>query len=92
AINPGSVVSVVSSLISNVGGAVSLFVIVITVLLFMVVDSVDFEERLERHGRRHNPVLVRALNSFAVGVRRYWVTSTAFGLIVSLFTWIGLAA
>lgn len=92
AINPGSVVSVVSSLISNVGGAVSLFVIVITVLLFMVVDSVDFEERLERLGRRHNPVLVRALNSFAVGVRRYWVTSTVFGLIVSLFTWIGLAA
>ena len=91
-INPGSVVSVVSSLISNVGGAVSLFVIVITVLLFMVVDSVDFEARLERLGRRHNPVLVLALESFAQGVRKYWVTSTIFGLVVSTLTWAGLAA
>ena len=91
-INPGSVVSVVGSLISNVGGAVSLFVIVITVLLFMVVDSVAFESRLERLGQRHNPVLVLALNSFARGVRKYWVTSTVFGLIVSTLTWAGLAA
>jgi predicted PurR-regulated permease PerM len=91
-INPGSVVSVVGSLLSNVGGAVSLFVVVITVLLFMVVDSVDFEGRLERLGQRHNPVLVLALNSFAQGVRKYWVTSTVFGLIVSTLTWVGLAA
>jgi AI-2 transport protein TqsA len=91
-INPGSVISVVGSLLSNVGGAVSLFVVVITVLLFMVVDSVDFEARLERLGQRHNPVLVLALNSFAQGVRKYWVTSTVFGLIVSTLTWVGLAA
>jgi AI-2 transport protein TqsA len=91
-INPGSVVSVVGSLLSNVGGAVSLFVVVITVLLFMVVDSVDFETRLVRLGERHNPMLVLALNSFAQGVRKYWVTSTVFGLIVSTLTWVGLAA
>jgi predicted PurR-regulated permease PerM len=91
-INPGSVVSVVGSLLSNVGGAVSLFVVVITVLLFMVVDSVDFETRLVRLGERHNPMLVLALDSFAQGVRKYWVTSTVFGLIVSTLTWVGLAA
>ena len=91
-INPGSVVSVVGSLVLNVGSAVSLFVVVITVLLFMVVDSVDFEARLERLGQRHNPMLVLALNSFARGVRKYWVTSTVFGLIVSTLTWVGLAA
>jgi AI-2 transport protein TqsA len=70
-VDPGSVVRVVSSLISNVGSALSLFVVVITVLLFMVVDSVDFEARLERLGRRHD---------------------TVFGLIVSVLTWVGLAA
>ncbi len=58
----------------------------------MVVDSVDFGSRLERLGVRHNPMLVLALNSFASGVRRYWVTSTVFGLIVSTLTWVGLAA
>ncbi len=92
AIDPSSVVSVVRSLLSNVGSALSLFVIVITVLLFMVVDSVDFEARLERLGSRHDPVLVLALLSFAQGVRRYWVTSTVFGLVVSVLTWVGLAA
>ena len=91
-INPSSVVSVVGSLLLNVSGAVSLFVIVITVLLFMVVDSVDFEARLERLVQRHDPVLVLALQSFAQGVRKYWVTSTIFGLIVSTLTWVGLAA
>lgn len=90
-INPGSVVSVVSSLISNVGGALSLFVVVITVLLFMVVDSIDFESRLERLGQRHNPTMVLALQSFARGVRSYWVTATVFGLVVSVLTWAGLA-
>src|SRR5450759_2301697 len=91
-INPSSVVSVVGSLLLNVSGAVSLFVIVITVLLFMVVDSVDFEARLERLVQRHDPVLVLALKSFAQGVRKYWVTSTVFGLVVSTLTWVGLAA
>ncbi len=90
-INPGSVVSVVGSLISNVSGVVSLLVVVISVLLFMIVDSVDFEGRLERLGQKHNPVLVLALQSFAQGVRSYWVTSTVFGLIVSVLTWAGLA-
>ncbi len=91
-INPSSVVSVVGALISNVGAVVSLLVVVISVLLFMIVDSVDFETRLERLGERHNPVLVLALQSFAQGVRSYWVTSTVFGLGVSLLTWGGLAA
>jgi len=37
-------------------------------------------------------MLVLALKSFAQGVRKYWVTSTAFGLIVSTLTWVGLAS
>ncbi|MGV8848154.1 MAG: AI-2E family transporter [Propionibacteriaceae bacterium] len=90
-INPTSVVSVVGSLISNVGGVVSLLVVVISVLLFMIVDSIDFQTRMERLGQRHNPVLVLALQSFAQGVRSYWVTSTIFGLGVALLTYGGLA-
>ena len=91
-INPSSVVSVVGSLISNVGSVVSLLVVVITVLIFMIVDSIDFQTRMERLGEKHSPVLVLALQSFAQGVRSYWVTSTIFGLGVSLLTWGGLAA
>ncbi len=91
-IDPSSIVSVASSVISNVSGALSLLVIVVSVMLFMIIDSADFDERLIRLGERHNPVLVLALQSFAQGVRRYWVTSTVFGLIVSVLTWFGLLA
>jgi hypothetical protein len=57
----------------------------------MIVDSIDFQTRMERLGERHNPVLVLALQSFAQGVRSYWVTSTVFGLGVALLTYAGLA-
>lgn len=91
-IDPSSVVGVVGRVVSNVSGVVSLLVVVISVLLFMIIDSFDFDERLQRLGERHNPVLLLALQSFAHGVRRYWVTSTIFGLIVALVTWAGLVA
>lgn len=91
-VNASSVVSLVGSLISNVSGVVSLLAVVISTLLFMIVDSVDFQARLERLGSKHNLNLVRALESFASGVRSYWVTSTVFGLVVSMLTWVGLAA
>ncbi len=89
-IDPSSVVSVVGRVVSNVSGVVSLLVVVISVLLFMIIDSIGFDERLERLGERHSRVLALALQSFAQGVRRYWVTSTVFGLIVALVTWAGL--
>ncbi len=89
-IDPNSVVSVVSSIVSNVSGVVGLLAVVLSVLVFLIIDSTDFEERLERLGQRHKPVLVLALQSFAQGVRRYWVTSTVFGLIVAVVTWLGL--
>lgn len=89
-VNPGSVVSVVGSVASNVGSVLSILVIVVTVLLFLTIDSMGFEERLTRLAERHNRVLVLALQSFAQGVRRYWVTCTVFGLAVAVLTYLGL--
>jgi len=89
-IDAGSVASTVGTVLSSVGGGLSLLVIVLSVMLFMVIDSMDFQTRLERVGTRHKPVLVLALQSFAQGVRMYWVTSAVFGLIVAVLTYIGL--
>ncbi len=89
-IDAGSVAGTVGKVLSSVGGGLSLLVVVLSVLLFMVIDSMDFQARLERVGTRHKPVLVLALQSFAQGVRMYWVTSAVFGLIVAVLTYIGL--
>ncbi len=89
-VDAGSVAGTVGKILSSVGGGLSLLVVVLSVLLFMVIDSMDFQERLERVGSRHNPVLILALQSFAQGVRAYWVTSTVFGLIVAVLTYVGL--
>lgn len=89
-VDASSVASTVGRILSSVGGGLSLLVVVLSVLLFMVIDSMGFQERLERVGERHNPVLILALQSFAQGVRMYWVTSATFGLIVATFTYVGL--
>jgi len=89
-VDASSVASTVGSVLSSVGGGLSLLVVVLSVLLFMVIDSMHFQERLDRVGTRHNPVLILALQSFARGVRMYWVTSAVFGLIVAVLTYVGL--
>ncbi len=89
-IDAGSVASTVGSVLSSVGGGLSLLVVVLSVMLFMAIDSMDFQARLDRVGQHHNPVLILALRTFAQGVRMYWVTSTVFGLIVAVLTYIGL--
>lgn len=86
-INPSTVVNAMGSVVSNVGGALSLLSVVVILLFFMILDSIDFADRLERIGERHNPVLAVALQSFAQGTRKYWVVATVFGLIVAAFNW-----
>ncbi|MCL1907559.1 MAG: AI-2E family transporter [Propionibacteriaceae bacterium] len=88
-----------STITSTLGGITSgltsflgvLFMIAL-VLIFMVIDSVGFSERMHRLGERHNPTLAWALSSFAAGTRKYWVVSTIFGIIVGICNWILLMA
>ncbi len=89
-IDVSSLAGTIGSVLSSVGGGVSLLVVVLSVLLFLVIDSMDFDRRLQQVADRHNPVLILALRSFARGVRMYWVTATVFGAIVSVLTYFGL--
>ncbi|GAB3622256.1 AI-2E family transporter [Mariniluteicoccus endophyticus] len=82
-IDPQSIVSVLSGVLSNVSGLASLLAVVVTVLLFLMMDSVSFGARLDKAAQYH-PRLAEALRSFSEGVRRYWVVTTIFGLIVAI--------
>ena len=83
-IDPQSVLSVVSSVLSNAQGVSSVLLVLISALIFMMMDTPGIDERLAAASRTH-PRLVAGLESFARGIRKYWLVSTLFGLVVAVF-------
>jgi len=84
AMNPSTIVSALSGIASSLTGFLGVLFMIVMILIFMVIDSTGFSERMQRLGERHNPTLAWALGSFAVGTRKYWVVTTVFGLIVAV--------
>ena len=81
--SPSTIVSTLSGIASSLTNFLGLLFMIVMILIFMIIDSVGFSERMRRLGERHNPTLAWALGSFAVGTRKYWVVTTIFGLIVA---------
>ena len=81
--DPTQLIPAATSLLSSTLGATSIIVFLITVLVFVVMDSGDIPRRL-RMTAEERPYFVAALDAFALGVRRYWLVSAIFGLIVAI--------
>ena len=88
-IDPQQVMSVVTSLASDTTSVVTMIVVILTGMIFMVMDTPQMHDRLRLAGKR-KPDVVIALESFASGIRKYWLVTTVFGLIVALFDWAAL--
>lgn len=88
-IDPQQVISVVTSLASDTTSVVTMIVVILTGMIFMVMDTPQMHDRLRLAGKR-KPDVVIALESFASGIRKYWLVTTVFGLIVALFDWAAL--
>ncbi len=86
-ISPTSVLNVVGGLVSNLSVVGSLVVVIICVILFMVMDLPSMSQRLSVMDRIY-PAVTNSLNAFVVGIRRYWIVTTVFGLIVAVFDWV----
>ncbi len=82
-ISPSSVAGVASSALSGLSGAASAIAVVAIVIFMLVLDSPSYEARREALAR-HRPEVSLAIADFIGGVRRYWVVTTVFGLIVAL--------
>lgn len=83
-------VSVAGSALSGVLSLTSNLLFIVTLLLFMGMDAAHLPARIEA-SRGERPAVVDALDSFAVGTRRYLVVSTVFGLIVAVLDTVFLA-
>lgn len=83
ALSPEAVVGAVGGILGPVGGILGLLATTAVVLFFLVVDSISVGHRMDLVREQH-PRLAEALTSFAQGVRRYWVVTTVFGLVVAV--------
>lgn len=81
-IDANQLVGVVGDLAKSVGDVVSIVAIVVTVLVFLSMDTIEIKRRVQLVADAH-PGVAAALVGFGNGVRRYWVVTTVFGLIVA---------
>ncbi|MDR2929761.1 MAG: AI-2E family transporter [Propionibacteriaceae bacterium] len=82
-----TILNTLNAILSGLTDFVGLFVAILMILVFMVMDSTGFSARMKRLQERHNPTLAWALSTFARGTRKYWVVTTVFGLTVALCNW-----
>lgn len=82
-ISPSRNAGWVRTALSSVTSAVTWLAIVTTIVFVVIIDSLSLPERFLA-ARRSNRSVARSLRSFSHGVRRYWVVSSVFGLIVAV--------
>ncbi|MDO5739051.1 MAG: AI-2E family transporter [Ornithinimicrobium sp.] len=89
ALNPQAIIGALGGILGNVGGILGLLGTAAIVLFFLMVDSLSATRRLQLVREQH-PRLATALTAFGQGVRRYWVVTTIFGLIVAVLDVVAL--
>lgn len=82
-LNISSFTGVAQYLLSGVSNALSLIVLLITVVIFLAADGAGIDRRLERI-RANRPEIAAGFTDFAGRVRSYWIVTTVFGLIVAV--------
>jgi len=78
----GWITRVAGDLLGGVWEGLLEMILVVALVLFLAVDSVDLPARLAVTVRRR-PMVVHALGDFARGTRRYVVVTSVFGLAVA---------
>lgn len=89
-IDPNSIITAAGSFVSGASGIVTVFVTIIAALVFITMDTPGFEGRLSMLTDSRQRVAT-ALSGFAQGIRRYWLVTTIFGIIVAVLDGIALA-
>lgn len=82
-ISPSNILDLASSLVSGTSAATGIVVVIVIMIVFMVMDLPSVGERLRITHHLH-PRFSDSISAFVVGIRRYWLVTTVFGLIVAL--------
>lgn len=89
-LDPTRVLGAATSLVSGASGTVGLIGIVVAAIVFMAMDTPGMELRLRMISEGRSRIAT-AMGRFATGVRRYWLVTTIFGIIVAVLDGIALA-
>lgn len=81
-LDPANLAGLLQRLLGEVTGFVTVIVVIVTMVFMMAIDAGTFAARNDAL-HRHQPRIWHSIADFVVGVRRYWVVSTAFGLVVA---------
>ncbi|MET1034038.1 MAG: AI-2E family transporter [Arthrobacter sp.] len=84
------VLGLLTPLVANVSSILAVLVTVVMAVFFLSMDSTSIQRRMAMLGRGY-PGAAAAISSFSHGVRRYWIVTTVFGLIVALLDVVILA-
>ena len=82
-ISPSNVITLVGNVVNEISGATGALFVILICMFFMVFDLPTMARRLQITDRLH-PHFTQSLEAFATGIRRYWLVTTVFGLIVAL--------
>ena len=80
--NLSSFAGLASQVLSTITSGLSLLALLVAMVVFITFDAAGFNERIALLGE-HRPKIANALTDFAYNVRKYWVVTTIFGLIVA---------
>lgn len=81
-IKPNDVMSLLLPVVTNVSSIASLLTTLLIATFFLAMDGASFGNRLKLL-RVVQPRALAVVTDFSTGVRRYWLVTTIFGLIVA---------
>lgn len=71
---------------SGFSGVIAFLGVIISMLLMVLLDLPSWDKRMQAADVSH-PHLVRAMNDFASGVRKYWLACTGFGALMAVLNY-----
>jgi AI-2 transport protein TqsA len=90
ALDLGKLAGIIGSLLAGLVGLLTNLVFLLSLMLFLSIESAGAGERLAT-ATRGRPHLAAALGRFTVGTRRYLVVTTVFGLALAVLDTVALA-
>lgn len=82
-LNPANFAGLATGALGRLSGMLSVIGVVVVMIFMMVIDSSTFPGR-SRALETHQPLVAVAIIDFVGGVRRYWIVTSVFGLIVAV--------
>ncbi|MCL1840679.1 MAG: AI-2E family transporter [Propionibacteriaceae bacterium] len=82
-INPSTITGAITTLLSSASSILGVIAVILASLIFLAMDAPSMHRRV-RIATVVQPHLGQALDDFTTNVRKYWIVTTVFGLIIAI--------